>query len=148
MPDIDVAAQNAREWRVAAEGALRAACILFNGSPEVWFSAALLGHHALEMLIKSALIRQGFIVAKGKPENGFAWGHSVVELARAVASRCTDFNADGFFWDDLAGYDTFFEELRYPGILKNFDELGEHHRLVLLDLMQVIRPFSFQLPNE
>ncbi len=63
--------QDAEAWRRNAESTFDAATLLFSlNNPSVWFSAAMLGHHALEMLLKSALLREGCKIAKDD-----VWGH-------------------------------------------------------------------------
>jgi HEPN domain-containing protein len=157
---IDKYAQDAREWRMAAENTLQAAMLLFNlNNPFVWFSAAILGHHALEMLLKSALIREGCTVAPGKPEEGFVWGHDLQRLANLLASKRQDFSLKiSPRWEIpllscptyLARYDVFFNELRYPNASPNVDSLGpgRDEAELLAELMGGIRPFAFPLPNE
>jgi len=61
----------------------------------VWFPAAILGHHALEMLLKCALIRAGHVI-----ERGDVWGHVLVELAKKLADSCDTFPTH--IIDDLA----------------------------------------------
>jgi HEPN domain-containing protein len=149
MAKIDVYAQDAREWRMAAEGTLQAATLLFNlNNPAVWFSASILGHHALEMLLKSALIQEGYTVVPGKPEDGFVWGHDLEELAKLLASKRSDFSLQ--ISPRLARFDTFFNELRYPKALHNVDSLGpgEQEGMLLVGLMTLIRPFASRLPVE
>jgi hypothetical protein len=47
-------------WFQNAQNVRSASAELFrSGNPFKWFPAALLGHHALEMFLKAALIRQG-----------------------------------------------------------------------------------------
>jgi len=64
-----------------------AAVLLFNvNNPFLWFSAAILGHHALEMLLKSALIRAACPVREGGgPEDDFVWGHDLEKPATFAA---------------------------------------------------------------
>ena len=47
MAQVDEFTRDAREWRMAAEHSFQAAVLLFNvNNPFLWFSAAMLGHHA------------------------------------------------------------------------------------------------------
>ena len=110
----------------------------------VWFPAAILAHHALEKLLKSALIQQGYTVGKGKREHGYVWGHNLRELARLLASRCSDFPEDTL--DDLAVFDTFFDELRYPQAVEKVEGLGREEGMLFGRLMERLRPFAGPLP--
>ena len=159
MARTDKYTQDAREWRMAAERTLRAATLLFNlNDPFVWFSAALLGHHALEMLLKSALIRAGCPVEKGKTEAGFVWGHDLDKLAKLLASKRQDFSLQISPHLEmpliscttyLARYDVFFNELRYPNASPNVDSLGpgRDEAELLAELMDGIRPLAFPLSD-
>lgn len=145
---------------MAAERTFQAATLLFDlNIPLVWFSAALLGHHALEMLIKSALIREGCPVEKGKTEDGFVWGHDLGKLVKLLASKRQDFSLQISSHPEipllscttyLARYDTFFNELRYPNASPNVDSLGpgRDEAELLAELMDGIRPFAFPLSDE
>src|SRR5437762_12653986 len=106
-----------------AEATFRAAKLLFE-HPDLsfWFSASVLGHHALEMLLKSALIRVGCIVSRGKPEDGYVWGHDLEKLAPLLASKRQDFCTHVF--SQLARFDAFFDELRYPKALNKVETIG------------------------
>lgn len=161
MASIDEHTRDAREWRLAAERTFRAAIFLFelDSRPFLWFSAALLGHHALEMLIKSALIREGFPVEKGKTKEGFVWGHNLEELAKLLASKQKDFSPQIRTHREiplisrttyLARYDTFFDELRYPSSSPNVDSLGSgrDEADLLAELMNRIRPFAFPVSDQ
>jgi HEPN domain-containing protein len=152
MPEIDKYTQDAQEWRMAAEHTFEAATLLFNlNNPYVWFSATLLGHHALEMLLKSALLREGCKIAKGD-----VWGHNLEKLAKLLASKRQDFSLKISFHPEmpllsrktyLARYDVFFDELRYPNATPNVDSLGpgRAEAELLAELMDGIRPFAFPL---
>jgi hypothetical protein len=108
------------------------------GDPFLWFPAATLGHHALEMYLKSALIANGMTVFDPNKvkllETGVdlaagdcAWGHGLVQLAAQLAqrhpmfdpSKQMDFNGvviEGplTIREGLNIFDPFFSELRYP----------------------------------
>lgn len=161
MATIDEYTRDGRQWRMAAETTFQAATLLFNlkNNPFVWFPAALLGHHALEMLLKSALIREGCPVEKGKPEDGFVWGHDLEKLVKLLTSKRRDFSLQIPVNPEmplissqtyLARDDVFFDELRYPTSSPNVDSLGpgEDEAALLATLMHGIRPFAFPLPNE
>ncbi len=151
---IDEFAANAAEWVNAAMGAFEAAKLLFYiENPRLWFSAAILGHHALEMLLKAALIQEGFTVAKGKPWDGFVWGHKTEELAQLLHTKRPEFSINipdkwDFLFDCptyLARYDAFFDELRYPtSPLQRVETLGPGAEEIelLAELVHLILPFA------
>jgi hypothetical protein len=59
------------EWRMSSECTFLGARILFQSKTLlVWFPAAVLGHLALEQLLKSAVIQAGCPVTKGRPARG------------------------------------------------------------------------------
>jgi HEPN domain-containing protein len=78
--------------------------------PSLWFSAAILGHQALEMLIKAALIRKGHSIDRSD-----IWGHDLRKLAERLA-----FHADlpPEVVTDLDTFTDLFNELRYPSELE------------------------------
>ena len=127
-------------------------------NPFVWLSATMLGHHALEMLLKSALIREGCLVAKGNPEDGFVWGHNLQKLAELLISKRPDFSPEVGPHPEiillscatyLARYDAIFNELRYPGASHSIDSLGpgDDEAELLAELIDRIRPFAFPFPD-
>src|SRR5437867_2990678 len=134
MTEIDKYARDAEAWRTEAEATFDAATLLFRHNFSFWFSASILGHHALEMLLKSALIRTGYTVANGKQEDGYVWGHDLGQLARLLASKRPGFSPH---LTHLARFDAF-QELRYPQTSPHVDYLGpgEHEATCLADLMQ------------
>lgn len=160
MAQVDKFARDAETWRCHAEDSFSAARRLFNiNDPSLWFSAALLAHHALEMLLKAALIREGFTVAKGKPQDGFVWGHSTEELAQLLNTKRPDFSLNIRHRRRipliscptyLARYDAIFNELRYPSASPNVDSLGpgEHEAELLAELINRIRPFAVPVSQE
>jgi len=66
IPDIaqlDKYASDARAWREFADVNYAASVLLLTSDrPFLWFAAATLGHHALEMFLKAALICEGMTV--------------------------------------------------------------------------------------
>jgi hypothetical protein len=114
-----------------------------SGNMFVWFPAAVLAHHTLETLLKSALIREGYTIAKGKPQDGCVWGHNLVELAQLLASKRQDFPCQ--LSKDLAVFDAFFNELRYPQTVEEVLELGQDEGILFSQLMEAIRPFAAPL---
>lgn len=139
-------AQNASEWRLAAESTFSGAMELFRSKNTfVLFPAAILPHHALEQVLKSALIRAGYSIGKGRHEDGFAWGHELVILAQHLASKRRDFPLEIF--KDLAVFDAFFDELRYPQAVEKVECLGYEEGILLSHVMQCVRPFAAPLRN-
>jgi len=68
----------------------RAARELFaSGNPFFYFPAALVGHQALEMLLKAALLRQGLKIQD-------VWGHDLVELANKLTASGITLHAEVF----------------------------------------------------
>ena len=113
----------------------------------VWFPAAVLGHLALEQLLKSAVIQAGCPVTKGRPQNGHAWGHSLLALAQLLRSKRRDFPAD-VLKDDLAVFDAYHDELRYPQTVERVQELGAEEGTLLSSLMEIIRLYAAPLPEQ
>ena len=139
--------QDSREWRMASECTFSGALELFRSrNPFVWFPAALLGHFALEQLLKSALLESGCRIEKFRNRAGNAWGHNLVELAEVLASKRPDFPIA--VYPDLAVFDAFFEELRYPRALEKVMELSDEHGALLVILMESIRPFAASVPGQ
>lgn len=143
---MDKYAQDAMEWRMAAESTFSGALKLFRSKNFfVWFSAAILAHHALEKILKSALICAGYRIAKGKPEDGCVWGHDLVRLAELLAQSRSDFPME--MLPDLAIFDAFFEELRYPQAVTKVEWLGQEEGVLLSQLMERLRPFAGSFKN-
>jgi HEPN domain-containing protein len=169
---MDPLSNDSKLWRLNAEYTLNAATYLFTHHDETVaaFPASLLGHHALEMLIKSALIEAGIIIDKvtdknGKLKNGYAWGHNLRELSQKLAEKSEDFkpvlqqelhrvcddspkHADSH----LDTFDAYFKEFRYPKTPENGEGLkggdivgGLETGELLIQLFHLIRPFAFQL---
>ncbi len=100
-----------------------------------WFPASVLGHQALEMFLKAALIRKGHRLAKAD-----VWGHNLCVLAQKLIDHgalCTP-----EFMQELQKFTDFFNELRYPASLKNVEGLGQEHGIFLEALVQVLRPHA------
>lgn len=119
----------------------------------------MLGHHALEMLLKSALIREGCPVQQGKTKEGFVWGHDLERLAAQLALKGPEFSLQiPERWEIpllscktyLGRYKVFFNELCYPGESPNVDSLGlrREEAGLLKELMNGIRPFAFPSTDE
>lgn len=156
---LDKYARDFAIWRDWAAINHSAAKVLFaTEDPFLLFPAATLGHHALEMFLKSALIANGLTVVDPKVfrrlehtnlrKNDCAWGHGLVKLAGMLAERRPEFNLSkemkfaGYavlkepmtVQEGLNIFDPFFSELRYPQELKAVEEPGGDHK-VLLDLL-------------
>jgi len=136
-----------------------------SGNPFLYFSAASLGHHALETYLKALLISEGMTVfnpdavhkihpSLGLKKTDCVWDHNLAVLAKTLAAKQTNF--------DLAAeitvpslvlempmkvlkafelFDPFFTELRYPMELKELEGVGEDHGLVLDALVVYLDPF-------
>jgi hypothetical protein len=161
----DKYAQDARAWRDFAKFNLSASMYLFEShDPFKIFAAATLGHHALEMYLKAALICEGCTVFDPNKINRLdpsvklqasdcAWGHDLVILARQLAARRPDFDLAKpmmFLWPWHSGASTvergfevfnpFFSELRYPQAL-TMGGVGEDDKLPLGELVAHLEPF-------
>lgn len=132
---VDKYSKDAQHWKLAAEFTYSGAVELFRSrNAVVLFPAAILGHHALELLLKSALIRAGHVVGKGD-----IWGHVLVDLAQKLAKEVSGF--PNHIMPDLALFDTHFDELRYPRPL-SIAGLGMEEGYLLDRLIAVLRPFA------
>lgn len=101
---LDKYARDARAWRDFAKVAYTGSGHLFgSGNLFLVFPAATLGHHALEMYLKAALITEGLTIfdpwkleyldASLKLEaKDCAWDHKLVRLARQLAEKRPDFD--------------------------------------------------------
>jgi hypothetical protein len=159
---LDMYAKDAREWRNDAEGAFLAATLLFACTdPRVWFSASLVSHHAIEMMLKSALIRVGFVVTQERAELNHVWGHSLIKLADKLAERVPKFRAvleqkpsggTETNRDYLATFDAYFSEFRYPKAPTDLEGLkagdifgGQETNDAFVRLFKEISPFAFDI---
>jgi len=159
-----------RLWRDWAAIDYRAAKVLFQtNDPFLYFPAATLGHHALEMYLKSALIVNGMTVFDSKKiklldagiilaEADCVWGHELIKLAEELARRNPDFDLSRQM--DLVGYLTmkepmtireglevfepFFSELRYPQAMNKVDGIGFEHEFLLDQLVGELRHARFK----
>jgi hypothetical protein len=147
-----------------------AAKVLFEtGDPFLLLPAATLGHHALEMYLKAALIANGLTVFDPRkvPQldeganleaDDCAWGHELVKLARILERRRPDFRLSrqmklvGYMAirepmtleEGLAIFDPFSSELRYPQEMNQVERLGGEHKLLLDSLVRELRPARSQ----
>jgi len=104
-------------------------------NPFLWFPAAILGHQALEMYLKAALIRQGHTVA---PQD--VWGHDLPKLAEQLAASVTTFPLEMI--EELRVFNNYFDELRYPKELDNVEGLGEFEAVLLDKLVNKLKAYA------
>ena|SRR5712692_11960340 len=97
----------------------------------VWFPAAILGHQALEMFLKAALIRKGHRVDKTD-----VWWHDLCALAQKLVDHGVALTPE--FMQGLQQFTNYFNELRYPANLKNVMGLGQEEGDFLHKLVQVL----------
>jgi hypothetical protein len=165
---LDKYAKDARTWRDFATMEYTASIALFrSGNPFVFFAAATLGHHSLEMYLKAALINTGMTIfnpARVKflspgtalAQADCAWGHVLVDLADALALRRNEFDltekldlpqlltisTPKTVREGLELFDPFFSELRYPQALNNVQGIGDEEQFVLDRLVAILDPFA------
>jgi hypothetical protein len=165
---LDNYARDAKTWLIYAQ-------INYDGARELFthrrgitlcFPAATLGHHALEALLKTALIRAGMTVfdpsklkrldpAATLTEADCAWGHQLVALAKLLTSKRPDFDLTKYLdfvafpretpmkiETGLAVFDPFFWELRYPQQLRDLDGIGPDDVRLLDALVAEVMPFA------
>jgi hypothetical protein len=100
MLQLDKYAADANTWEQWANIDYIASLKLFeSGNALLFFPAATLAHHSLEMYLKAALIRQGMTVFDPnkirKLDPGIAlipadcaWGHGLLKLAQELHTTC------------------------------------------------------------
>lgn len=166
-PQLDKYAKDARAWHEWAKVNYTASAELFTSdNPLLYLPAATLGHHALEMYLKSALISEGMTVFNpvilpsldprlGVTRSDCAWGHNLVELAKRLAEKRSNFNLDAemdirecstllmpmTLRAGFALFDPFFSELRYPQESRKLGGAGVDEKLVLDVLVARLQPF-------
>lgn len=129
-------AADADAWLNWAEATYSGAQTLFlNDNALVWFPAAILGHHALEMFLKASLIRKGHRV-----EESDVWDHNLCALAEKLINHGVELTPE--FMCELQGFTDYFNELRYPARLTRVTELGQVHGVILETLVESIRPLA------
>lgn len=163
---LDKYAKDPRAWRAWADHNYAASSYLFQSHrPILIFAAATLGHHALEMYLKSALICEGFTAfdpsnikhldpSVGLQKQDCVWGHDLVALAHQLAAKRSDFKLSDpmntlmpWHHSGLATvergfevFNPFFSELRYPQEL-TMGGVGEDDKLPLDELVGRLKPF-------
>jgi hypothetical protein len=166
---LDKYARDFALWRDWAAINYAAATRLFEtGDPFLLFPAATLGHHSLEMYLKSALIANGMTVFDPKKiklldpgvnltKDFCAWGHKLIELANQLEKLSPNFNLSNKM--DFVGYvvlkepmtiaeglqifEPFFSELRYPQEMMKVAGLGYEEKLLLDALVTELRHARF-----
>jgi hypothetical protein len=167
---LDKYAGDARAWKTFAGIAYTAAAHLFESANLLLiFPAATLGHHALEMYLKAALICEGCSVFNPRDVRYLdppgtllaadcAWGHDLVVLARQLATKRPDFDLTEPMmslmpWHDrgvpsvergFEVFNPFFSELRYPQEL-TMGGVGQDDKLPLDELVACLQPFLEQI---
>lgn len=165
---LDKYARDSISWCESAIQDHLAARILFtSGNPVVFFTAATIAHHALEMYLKSALIVAGFTIfdprkikdldaSEALTKDRCAWGHNLPTLSQRLANEQTAFDLRAqlevpgvLFLSaqpmtlDVAfeHFEPFFEEVRYPREYENFRGVGTDEKVILDAVVDVLRPF-------
>lgn len=169
---LDKYARDPRAWRDWGRHNYMASKYLFEShNMMLVFAAATLGHHALEMFLKAALICEGLTVFNPRKLNNLdpavkldvkdcAWDHNLVALARELAGRRPDFDlkqpmiflmpwhvptqamcVNPTIEQGFELFDPFFSELRYPQELKTMGGVGEDDKLPLEELVEKLQPF-------
>jgi hypothetical protein len=167
MISLDRYAQGARSWRDFAKMNHVSADQLFaSGNPFMYLVAATLGHHALEMYLKAALINEGMTVfnprelkdldpSVGLKAEDCVWGHTLVPLAEKLAEKRKELNLDEQIRDPrpseipmtmtireaFALFDPFFWELRYPRESPNVEGVGPEEAAILDALVERLKAF-------
>lgn len=166
---IDKYAKDGKTWKLHAEINYQAALALFTHHSArlmLCFPAAVLGHHAIEAYLKSALILGGFTIfdpykvgqldrVHGLERAKCAWGHQLVQLGEKLTTMRPDFDLNAVIIDywppynmaitvrkGLEIFDPFFTELRYPSQLDKCEGLGPDDVVILERLVGAIRPFT------
>ena len=163
QPKLDRFACDPDAWFASARFTHAASQTLFNdGNIVVVFAAATLGHHCLEMFLKTALICEGMTACNpahakvfGITRDDCAWGHDLLELARLLTKYRPDFDLATKidvrgYWphktpmtigDGLALFQPFFDELRYPHEKELMEGIGQDEVIVLDSLVASMKPF-------
>jgi hypothetical protein len=160
---LDRFARDPDAWLASARFTWTASQTLFNdGNMIVIFAAATLGHHAVEMFLKTALICEGMVACHPRDAKAFGvekddcvWGHDLLVLAKLLATKRPQFNVKVVldirgYWphkmpmtleNALAMFQPFFDELRYPHEKELMEGIGQDEVIVLNALVAAIKPF-------
>ena len=93
----------------------------------------MLGHQSVEMFLKAILIGKGRRVMKGD-----VWGHDLLDLMKQVEQSGISLPPE--IEEDFRVFNSFFNELRYPSVLKEVSGLGEEEAWRLERIVLVLRP--------
>jgi hypothetical protein len=160
---LDKYARDAATWLSYGNVIYSAARVLFdaaNASPELYFSAATLGHSCLEVLMKAILIQEGMVSFDPRlikrltgtvlQEKDCVWGHSLMKLAEELERRTKFSLAEEMEYSGIVHpapftvrqglelFDPFFEELRYPHGLERVTGFGGGDEHILDELVSRI----------
>lgn len=160
---LDKYARDAETWLTYGKVIYSAARVLFDGahaSPDLYFSAATLGHNSLEVLMKGILIQEGMVsfdprlikrlTGAALQQQDCIWGHSLIKLAEELDQRTgLDLDEQMKYHDILRPspftvrqalelFDPFFEELRYPHALELVKDFGGGDECILDELVERI----------
>jgi HEPN domain-containing protein len=153
MPKLDFyLSTDAESWLGWAESTFEAARLLFQSNrSQVLFPAVVLGHLALEMYLKAALIAHGHRVVfsqrgvKGGRKNPTdVWGHELPDLADKLSAE-VQLSAE--VKDGLREFHNYFAEVRYPQILVNAGGIGKREGKLLEKVVRTLRPLAKKRPN-
>lgn len=105
-----------------------------SGNFFLWFPAAILGHQALEMYLKAALIVRGRSISPND-----VWGHDLTLLAKQLFGNRV---MPQQLKKHLRIFTDYFNELRYPSNLVRVEGLGEDEGNLLDILVRNLRPLA------
>jgi hypothetical protein len=165
---LDPIAQDCVAWCIYAEMDYRVARTLFNsGDSMLYFAAMTIGHHAVELYLKGALIKLGMKACDPKKAASFGiqtkdcvWGHGLYDLGVVLATKSHGFNlstaidVSGFpvvnapttIGEGLKFFDPYFSELRYPQKITT-GGVGKDHGIILNAIVKELRPFLAAVPG-
>lgn len=160
---FDKYARDAETWFSYGNVIYSAARVLFDSakaSPDLYFSAATLGHSCLEVLMKAILIQEGMVSFDPRlikrltgtvlKKRDCVWGHSLMKLAENLEQRTKFSLAEEMEYHSIEHpapftvrqglqlFDPFFEELRYPHSLERVKGFGGGDEHILDELVSRI----------
>jgi HEPN domain-containing protein len=132
--------RDSASWLQWADHTYAGARTLFHsGNFFLWFPAAILGHQALEMYLKAALIKRGHSISRSD-----VWGHDLTQLVKLLFTKR---RLPRQLKKDLQIFTDYFNELRYPSRLVKVEELGEEQGKLLDGLVWNLRPLAETQPD-
>jgi hypothetical protein len=165
---LDPIAQDCVAWCIYAEMDYRVARTLFNsGDAMLYFAAMTIGHHAVELYLKGALIKLGMKACDPKKATAFGiqtkdcvWGHGLYDLGVVLATRSPAFtlsvaidvsglpvvDAPTTIGEGLRFFDPYFSELRYPQKITR-GGVSKDHGIILDAIVKELRPFLAAVPT-